>query len=59
MSYTDRTINGVSFHPVAHKQAAYLGKIHRFLNIPLDHHSYMNELSTMKHIADLNKIILM
>lgn len=51
---TDHTIHSSSYHPMAHKMAAYNSMVHRLLLVPMDNEDFENELLTIKYIAVAN-----
>jgi len=57
-THTDTLISGSSYHPVAHKHAAFLSMIHRLLSVPLSTTNFRNEVSTIKYLAKTNNINL-
>lgn len=57
-TFTDTTIDGNSFHPYAHKNAAYFSMVHRLLSLPLNPENYNKELATIKLIARRNHVKL-
>jgi hypothetical protein len=51
---TDHTIHKTSYHPNAHKMAAYNSMVHRLLSIPMDPQDYETEVNIIKYIAVAN-----
>lgn len=57
-SNTGIFINGLSFHHVSHKYAAFHSLIHRLLSIPLSSHNFKTEADFISELARRNSIHL-
>jgi hypothetical protein len=55
-THTDLVIDGTSYHPPTHKNAAILSMIHRLISLPLLPEAIAKETSIIKRIAELNNI---
>lgn len=55
---TDLMIHGTSFCPLTHKIAGLNSMIHRLATVPLSDEAFMREVSTIKHIASKNCIMV-
>jgi hypothetical protein len=55
-THTDIVISGSSFHPPAHRHAAFLAMIHRLISVPLSPPSFKKEVAIIKHLASVNEV---
>jgi len=57
-TFTNITIQGDSYCPLAFKFAAFYLMIHRLLSVPLSPTSFQEEVNIIKHIARVNHVNL-
>jgi len=53
-TYSNITINGSSFCPTSHKDAAFHSLIHRMISLPLTPKAFDAKLNYIKHLAQVN-----